>query len=70
MGLSHTKDYFAKHEVHPFHPKKLEAADAKYFPQRKQYIVGNGAVFEFDTKKFRMTKISVRACILSDRLAP
>ena len=61
MGLSQTKDYFAEHQMHPFHPSKLEAANARYFPQRKQYIVGNGAVYEFDTKKFKMTKLDVNS---------
>lgn len=60
MGLSHTKDYYAKSDIHPFHPMKIEPADAKYFPQTKQYIVGNGAVFEFDTKSYKLTKLSVR----------
>jgi hypothetical protein len=59
MGLSHTKDYYAPNILHPYHPTRVEPGEARYHPQSKQFIAGNDGLFEFDTKTYKVTKLTV-----------
>jgi hypothetical protein len=58
MGINSTKNY-DKELGTPYFPQKIERDELNYIPVKKQFIVGNGGLFIFDTESYKMTKLSV-----------